>query len=134
MILPFYLVNTHSGLIHVISAISREITLTLTSFSLKITKNGKNCHSRISHFTQMVIGKSRSSSIHRNFSHDDDLLLMYTQCELTKTFSSENKFLKFPHCALIYYIQYIAENNQEKRSIPNIARPGILTIRSMVFI
>ena len=43
------------NLIHVISTISREITMKLASFSLKITKNEENCHSWISCFTQMVM-------------------------------------------------------------------------------
>ena len=46
--------NSRLRTIHIISAISHEITLKLTSFSLKITKNGENRHSRIWRFTQMV--------------------------------------------------------------------------------
>ena len=52
--LLFYIVNTSSCTIHVMSEISREITLKLASFSLKITINGENCHSQFSHLTQMV--------------------------------------------------------------------------------
>ena len=44
--LQFYVVNSYSCLIHVVSPISYEIMLKLTSFSLKIMKNGEteNCH------------------------------------------------------------------------------------------
>ena len=52
--LPFYVVNSCSCLIHVISAIAHEMTLKLACFSLKITINGENCQSRISCFTQMA--------------------------------------------------------------------------------
>ena len=38
----------------VILAISCEITQNIANFSLKIKKNGENCHSRILWFTQMV--------------------------------------------------------------------------------
>ena len=47
--LQFYAMNSHLRPIQEISAISREIT---TTFSLKITIIGENCHSQISHFTQ----------------------------------------------------------------------------------
>ena len=48
--LLYYIVNSNLHLIHVISGISREITLKLTSFAHKIIKNEENCHSRISRF------------------------------------------------------------------------------------
>ena len=46
--------KSHSLPIPIILAISREITPKFANFSLKITKNRKNCHSRISRFPQMV--------------------------------------------------------------------------------
>jgi len=49
--LQFYVVNSHLRPIHVIS---REMMLKFTSNSLEITKNGENCHSYISRFSQMV--------------------------------------------------------------------------------
>ena len=53
--------------------ISSEIALKLISFSLKITKNGENCQSRISRFTKMVRSKimfmlsNDSQNILKNF-------------------------------------------------------------------
>ena len=41
----------------VISAISWEITMKSTIFALKISIIEENCHSQISHFTQMVISE-----------------------------------------------------------------------------
>ena len=43
--------------IHMISAITLEITLKLTNFSLKITRNWENCHLQISRFTHMMKSK-----------------------------------------------------------------------------
>ena len=50
----FQVVNSYSLPFHIISAISSEITLKMTCFSLKITKNLENCHLRISRFIQMM--------------------------------------------------------------------------------
>ena len=50
----FYVVNFRLCWFHVISAISREITLKLTGFSLANHKNSENCHSQVMHFTQIV--------------------------------------------------------------------------------
>ena len=52
--LQFYVEKSRARPIQLISAISSEINLKSTSFSLKTTINGENCHSQISSFTQMV--------------------------------------------------------------------------------
>ena len=49
--------NSSFCLIHMISAISHEITPKLTSFSLKNTINGENYHLRISCFKQITISE-----------------------------------------------------------------------------
>ena len=50
----FHHFMSQSRPIHIISAISHKITPKLTSFSLKITNYGENCHSQISHLMQMM--------------------------------------------------------------------------------
>ena len=55
--LQYYVVNSSFCPIHVISGISREIMLKLTSFAHKIPKKEENCHSRISRYSQMVINE-----------------------------------------------------------------------------
>ena len=66
--LQIYVANSSLRQIHLISAISPEIMLKSTSFSLKITKNGKHYHWRISCFTQMVKHKI-------TFTHELSLIL-----------------------------------------------------------
>ena len=46
--------KSHSLPIPLVIAISHEITQKFANFSLKITKNRENCHSRISRFPKMV--------------------------------------------------------------------------------
>ena len=50
-----------------INAISHEITLNLTSFPLKITKNVEDCHSPISSFAQMLSSEIMSTLNSRKF-------------------------------------------------------------------
>ena len=52
--LQYYVVNSSFCPIHVISGISREIMLKLTSFAHKILKNEENRHSLILRFSQLV--------------------------------------------------------------------------------
>ena len=70
----FYVVNSCWLPICVISAISCDITLKLSSFSLKITKKGKVVIHRFHVLRKWWEVKSQSPSIHVNFVHDPSVL------------------------------------------------------------
>ena len=86
--LQFYVVNSRSHLINVISVIPREIMLKVASFSLKFTIKEENCHSQISCITQMVRSEITFVLVSRN-----------TQCGNLRIFLS-----------LRFYVKSILEN------------------------